>query len=637
MGQVYRARDVRLSRTVALKVVAPDLAGKREALVRLRREAETASRLNHPNLVTIFDIGESGEGQIFIAMELIEGVSLRNWLSSPHTEIKTAEVMTQAAEGLAAAHACGVIHRDVKPDNIMVATNGYAKVVDFGLAKARLSSPPGDDASTDFRTSDGTIVGTVLYMAPEQLRGEPLEPSCDVFSLGCVLHEALSRRPPFAALAQADTIARILHEAPPPLPAGVDPRLSALVMRMLEKTPRGRPTMQEVAAELRAVARTSEQRTAIMNVGQRPRRERFALLATVLALTLVTIVFTWSRFDARLQSQPAVSPRPADARVAEVYAKAMFFASDRKWPVQDQSIPLLEDVVQRDPNFLPARIELAYQYARRAFNNDPDRSWEQKAFVEADRILRIDPRSPAGHHVMANLKWTKARGFALEDSLREFERALAADPAYKPARAGRAGLLMHVGLLEDALADYQMLRNSGAAEEEDLMRVARIHLWRGETATALREFREHAPGTWQIAVALNELGRNDEALAFIEGELATRPTDGDLHSTHALVLTGQKRYAEAEQAIARAYELGEESSHFHHSLYNVACAWARMGNAQKAVEALDRVSREGMPCYPLFARDPMLDPIRRDPRFVQFLADSRSAWEARRQTLAKLR
>src|SRR5688500_4219439 len=104
MGQVYRARDVRLSRTVALKVVAPDLAGKRAALIRLRREAETASRLNHPNLVTIFDIGEADDGQIFIAMELIEGMSLRAWLSSAHTEIKVAEVMTQAAEGLAAAH-----------------------------------------------------------------------------------------------------------------------------------------------------------------------------------------------------------------------------------------------------------------------------------------------------------------------------------------------------------------------------------------------------------------------------------------------------------------------------------------------------------------------------------------------------
>lgn len=100
---------------------------------------------------------------------------------------------------------------------------------------------------------------------------------------------------------------------------------------------------------------------------------------------------------------------------------------------------------------------------------------------------------------------------------------------------------------------------------------------------------------------------------------------------------GRKRNAEAELAIARAYELGEESSHFHHSLYNVACAWAQMGNVQKAVQALDRVSREGMPCHPLFERDPMLNPIRRDLRFVQFLADSRSAWEARRQTLAKFR
>ena len=636
MGQVYRARDVRLSRTVALKVLAPDLAGRREALIRLRREAETASRLNHPNLVTIFDIGEGGDGQIFIAMELIEGMSLRDWLSSPRTEIEIAEVLSQAAEGLAAAHASGVIHRDVKPDNIMVAAHGYAKVVDFGLAKARLSSQVVDDAATAFRTEDGTIVGTVVYMAPEQLRGESLDSSCDVFSLGCVLHEALSRRPPFAAAAQADTIARILSDAPPPLPAGVNPRLSALAMRMLEKAPSSRLSMQAVASELRAIARTSEPQTAIMAAARRPRRGLF-LAAFALVLALGAAAWMLSRYSERLPTSPASTPRPADSRVAEVYAKAMFFASDRKWPVQDQSIPLLEEVVRRDPNFLPARIELAQQYARRAFDNDPDRSWEQKAFMEADRILRIDPRSPAGHQVMANLKWTKARGFALEEALNEYARSLAADPGYKPARAGRAALLMHVGMLDEALADYQMLREAGVAEAEDLMRVARIHLWRGETAAALREFREYAPETWQIAIALNELGRSDEALAFVETELARRPRDGDLHSTHALVLAGKKRHAEAELAIARAYEFGEESSHFHHSLFTVACAWAQMGNAQKAVEALVRVSREGMPCYPLFARDPMLNPIRSDPRFVRFLADSRSAWEARRQTLAKFR
>lgn len=604
--------------------------------MRLRREAETASRLNHPNLVTVFDIGEAGEGQIFIAMELIEGMSLRDWLSSPRTESEIAEVMSQAAEGLTAAHASGVIHRDVKPDNIMVTAHGYAKVVDFGLAKAHFVSQVEADGPTAFRTGEGTIVGTVAYMAPEQLRGEPLDSSCDVFALGCVLHEALSRRPPFAAGAQADTIVRILNEAPPPLPQGVNPQLSALAGRMLEKSPAARPSMQVVAAELRAIARTSEPRTAVMAAARAPRRRMF-LAAAMLVLGLGAGTWMWSRYNDRLRPASATSPRPGDARVAEVYAQAMFFASDRQWPVQDQSIPLLEEVVRRDPKFLPARIELAQQYARRAFSNDPDRSWEQKAFMEADRILRIDPRSPAGHYVMANLKWTKARGFALEDSLNEYARALAADPSYKPARAGRAGVLMHVGLLDEALEDYQLLRKSGAAEVDELMRIARIHLWRGETTTALREFREHVPETWQIAVALNELGRSEEALAFVENELVRRPLDGDLHSTHALVLAGLKRNAEAELAIARAYEHGEESSHFHHSLYTVACAWAQMGNAQKAVAALDRVSREGMPCYPLFARDPMLNPIRRDPRFAQFLADSRSAWEARRQTLARLR
>ncbi|MEO8217306.1 MAG: protein kinase [Acidobacteriota bacterium] len=635
MGQLYRARDARLNRVVAIKLLAPDLAGDREALIRLRREAETASQLNHPNLVTIFDIGEASGGQFFVAMELIDGMSLRQWLSTKPPPAEIAEILSQVAEGLGAAHASGVVHRDVKPDNVMVTDHGFAKVIDFGLAKGGLDAPTSDDSPTSFLTQQGRIVGTVVYMSPEQLRGEPLDGACDVFALGSVLHEALAGKPPFDTGAPVQTIARILNEAPVPLPANADPRLAALSTSMLAKDPASRPKMQTVAAELRAFARGSDASPVAATSSRRP---RWFFPMIVVAVISATIAAAWlmrprDRSTAGSVLVKPAAEAPSDPKIREVWTRAQFFADDKNGSAQDKSIPLLEEVVRRDPEFLPARTTLALQYCRRAFDRDPDRSWEQKAFLQADEVMRRDPASPVAHGVLAQLKWTKARGFAHEDAMIEISKALAADPAYEPALSSRASILMHVGMFPEALADYEHLLRINPADFDLWMRIARIHLWQGDTARALRELREYGPENWQIALALNELGRREEALKFTEQRLGKN--QGDFWSVYALILASMGRRSEAKQAIARVYELGEGSSHFHHALYNVASAWAQMGEGGKAVEVLDRISREGMPCYPLFQRDPMLDPIRADPRFRQFLSDSREAFETRRRTLKK--
>lgn len=169
-------------------------------------------------------------------------------------------------------------------------------------------------------------------------------------------------------------------------------------------------------------------------------------------------------------------------------------------------------------------------------------------------------------------------------------------------------------MLDEALADYESLRRQLPANKEIRMRVARIRLWRGDYTTALREFREYVPDSWQVANALIGLGRDDEAEAFVRQRLATDAGhigNADMAAVLALVLARKGRMTKAEQAIARAIEWGEASSHFHHALYSIACAHAAMGNAAKAVEALETISRQRMPAHPLFASDPMLDPIRR--------------------------
>ena len=221
MGEVYVAEDPALGRRVALKVLPADSQGGADRRGRLLDEARAASGLNHPNIITVFDVGES-DGQPFIAMELVQGEALSRWARGrERTPREIVAMVRQAAAGLAAAHAAGIVHRDLKPDNLMVRTDGLLKVLDFGLAHRLVAAP--DDRT---RTLNGPISGTVPYMAPEQVLGRLTGTSGDVFSLGTILYELLTGRHPFAAASEAETMHAILHDVPGP-PSRVNPALGA--------------------------------------------------------------------------------------------------------------------------------------------------------------------------------------------------------------------------------------------------------------------------------------------------------------------------------------------------------------------------------------------------------------------------
>jgi serine/threonine protein kinase/predicted ATPase len=257
-GGVYPARDPRLGRDLALKVLPSHAVGDDVALERFTREARTASALNHPNVVTIYEIGEAEAGR-FIAMELVEGQTLRA-LVDRRPEIEAlAQIGAQAARALSVAHAAGIVHRDVKPENVMVRRDGFVKVLDFGLARL-FTAPDGRSIAPGGATRAGEAVGTLRYMSPEQACGEVVDSATDVFSLGLVLFELATGAHPFSASSDVALVSAMLTTSPPSasgsnpgLPLAFDARLSA----MLEKEPRHRPPAAEVESALLAITRAT--------------------------------------------------------------------------------------------------------------------------------------------------------------------------------------------------------------------------------------------------------------------------------------------------------------------------------------------------------------------------------------------
>ncbi len=246
MGEVFRARDTRLLRDVALKVLPASFAADQERRARFEQEARAASALNHPNIITLFDIGDA-DGVMYIAMEYVEGKTLRDLLG-PGTlpSRKVLEIAEQLADGLAKAHEAGILHRDLKPDNVMVSKDGFVKILDFGLAKlgaATVDGVSGLETAARPGTSPGAVMGTVGYMSPEQASGRPVDFRSDQFSLGAVLYEMVTGTRPFVRKTSAETLVAIIREEPED--AGkLNPRSPAplrwLIERCLEKDPEDR-------------------------------------------------------------------------------------------------------------------------------------------------------------------------------------------------------------------------------------------------------------------------------------------------------------------------------------------------------------------------------------------------------------
>ena len=331
MGEVYLAQDQSLERSVALKVLPYDLTRSDDRVRRFVQEAKSASSLNHPNIVTIYEIGQepvksaSGSGDSgplhYISMELISGKTLGAKIHEEKADLKSlVGYLAQAAEGIAKAHAVGIVHRDLKPGNIMVSDDGFAKVLDFGLAKlTEKTSGPSEATEIADRTIDSAVMGTVSYMSPEQVQGKVVDARADIFSFGCILYEAATRHRPFVSDSNVEIMHQILHEKPRPveeLNPHAPAELRRVIRRCLAKQPEQRAqSMKDIAIELREIvdeydslsaSATSATLTGIgvPPISARRKKRQVAAVAGVTAAIAAAMAFGWYGLMHGKKSEP---------------------------------------------------------------------------------------------------------------------------------------------------------------------------------------------------------------------------------------------------------------------------------------------------------------------------------------------
>jgi Tol biopolymer transport system component len=366
MGVVYKSRDTRLGRFVAIKVLPPAFARDPDRLSRFEREARAVAAINHPNIVSVHDIGgadvvddEKGPMQAaFLVTELLDGDTLRARLDAgPLTARKSADVAMQVARGLAAAHDRGIVHRDLKPENIVLLRDGLVKILDFGLAK---QSTAGGEQETIAGTDAGTILGTVGYMAPEQVRGEAAGPRSDLFALGAVLYELTTGRRLFARPSAAETMTAILHDEPPPLTAAAaEPAaagLDRIIRHAVEKEPDERfQSARDFAFALQAFNDTSGSGTSAVgapaaNAARRRPRERAAWTAAAILAVVAAAAVAWPRTTAAPTGAPVVFSPTLPWRDASLASPAVspdgrriaFIAHDRGDEIVIRSVDALQ-------------------------------------------------------------------------------------------------------------------------------------------------------------------------------------------------------------------------------------------------------------------------------------------------------
>ena len=622
MGVVYLAHDTRLDRDVAIKVLPTDRPLSETARRRFQREAMAASALNHPNIITIYEVNSEGNTD-FIVMEFVRGATLSSVLKKRKLDLREAvRYCIQIADALTKAHAAGIIHRDLKPGNVMVTEDGLIKVLDFGLAKFDPSMATADGEITDAEvtnqftlTQPGAVTGTVAYMSPEQARGERVDARPDIFSFGIVMFEMLSGHLPFVG---PNSIALLhnLHFSPPrdltQLRPDLPKPLVSLISRMLEKkTEKRTQTMAEVASELRRGAVglvdgpvTWHPSEATIDVAQPPSSwpERFSkrhiwLVAGLFALLALAGIGSWRLLKKPKPSQPAGAQQaPVEDNAYALYRRARENLDhwDRDGNL-DSAIKLAERAVQIDPQSAASYAALgeAYDLKNRA---NPDPQWMKLASEYANRSVALDNYLAAGHVSLGLVKMEAGDSAGAE---KELHTAIDLDPK-SPAphrwlgklydKTGKDNLALQelkralqldpndwASYMELGLNAYQAANYKGAAENwEQVLKLE------PDNVSALRN----------LGAVYHSLGRDDDAAAALQHALEIKPS-ADVYNNLGTIRFYQGRYQDAVPAFEKSVALGANKPEIWGSLAD-AYRWTPgdRGKAQQAYETAIRMVRE---------------------------------------------
>ena len=583
MGEVYKARDTRLGRDVAVKVLPDAVAALPERLARFEREARTVASLNHPNIVVLHSIEEEA-GLRFLTMELVDGETLDASRAPEGLPLdRLLELAIPLTEALSAAHERGVVHRDLKPGNVMVTAEGRLKVLDFGLAKLAdpvTPDPAGSVTPTlDVLSRAGQVVGTVPYMAPEQVRGDATDARTDLFALGTILYELATGRRPFTGTTAADVSSSILRDSPAPLArqrADLAGDFERIVRRCLEKDPRARfQTARDVAVELRAMSRAPRpeggagadeviRSLAVLpldNVSRDPSQEYFAdgmteaLISDLARLQNLRVI---SRTSA-MKYKGVQKALPEIARELNVDAilegSALLVGNRVRISVQlvaarrDQT--LWSERYDRDlENVLDLQSHVAETIAKEIALRVTPR--------EASRLARRQEVNPEAH-----LEYLKGKHAAeatspqaIEVSLRHFQRALELDPTFAPAWAG--------------LAECHNVRASrGMAPPADATAEALA------AANKALDLDDSLPNAY-VALGIVQARESDlrEGIRLLEKAVELNPGLSDAYATLGRLYYCVERHAEAQQAMLMAVSL-DPLSMVHHTSAGDAFYYAR--------------------------------------------------------------
>ena len=406
MGEVYRARDDKLGRDVAIKVLPPSVTSDADRVARFEREARMLAALNHPSIAAIYGY-EEADGIRGLVLELVEGPTLAERIAAGPLAVNEAlTIAGQIAEAFEAAHAKGIVHRDLKPGNIKLSLDARVKVLDFGLAKTFEEEPPSTESAEAATrpgspTHAGMILGTAAYMSPEQARGKPVDKRTDIWAFGCVLYEMLTGRMAFAAATMSDVIAGVLERDPnwEALPGKTPPRVRQLLRRCLEKDHRHRlRDIGDARLELNE-ALTGAEPTQARTAGAPPRSRRGIAAVGLLALLLVAAAGIWTGID-RFQSRLSDGNRASRNSEANAYYERALLFGGAGTSNPEQAQRMIERALALDPTFAAARAEYAFLQVASILNGrSNDASVFYKAEGEIRRALEDDPRCGRAHSV----------------------------------------------------------------------------------------------------------------------------------------------------------------------------------------------------------------------------------------------